>query len=80
MTIFDDMRSNVTMTDPEQTVKGTGVGARNKKNLGKYFEGTNYYIYIRGTDDPPGKWWNEKDKYDLARGPGAVLVNCHYDS
>lgn len=42
-----------------------------------YGESDNVLVYIRGTDDKSGDWWNETTSYDGASG---VLVNAHYDS
>ncbi|CAK1355271.1 Vacuolar membrane protease [Cercospora beticola] len=42
-----------------------------------YGESTNLIVYIRGTEDDEGDWWNSTESY---RGPSGVLVNAHYDS
>lgn len=55
VTVFDDGVSNVTFT------------AGGAPPVGRYFEGSNVYVYIHGRDDAG----------DDASG---VLVNCHFDS
>lgn len=65
VTIFDDLTSNVT--------KITRRGA-------SYFEGSNFYVYIRGTEDPSGDWWNIESDHKKTHRTGGVLVNCHFDS
>ncbi|OTA67181.1 hypothetical protein K449DRAFT_324824 [Hypoxylon sp. EC38] len=46
-----------------------------------YFEGTNIVVYIRGKDDPHGRWWENGAVYsDKVIGKGGVLMNAHYDS
>ncbi|CAG9942204.1 unnamed protein product [Clonostachys rosea f. rosea IK726] len=66
VTLFDDEIANVT------------------KVLGKegasYFEGTNFYIYIRGAEDSDGDWWNSESSHKRTHRKGGVLVNCHFDS
>ncbi|KAI1101973.1 peptidase family M28 family [Jackrogersella minutella] len=48
---------------------------------GTYFEGTNVIVYIRGKDDPQGRWWEDGTVYsDKIVGKGGVLINAHYDS
>ncbi|OAA52928.1 peptidase family M28 family [Cordyceps fumosorosea ARSEF 2679] len=75
VTLFDDNISNATFIT-ENTVKGRNAGAQS----GQYFEGTNFYAYIHGKEDPEGEWWNSEDAAETFRGKGGVLVNCHYDS
>lgn len=75
VTLFDDQISNATFIT-ESTVKGRSSGA----SSGQYFEGTNFYAYIHGKEDPEGEWWNSEDAAETFRGKGGVLVNCHYDS
>ncbi|KAI1093911.1 peptidase family M28 family [Rostrohypoxylon terebratum] len=49
--------------------------------VGTYFEGTNVIAYIRGKDDPSGRWWEDGTVYsDKIVGKGGVLMNAHYDS
>lgn len=44
----------------------------------RYTENENVVVYIRGTEDDQGAWWEDTAKpYD---GQGGVLVNAHYDS
>lgn len=44
----------------------------------RYTENENVVVYIRGTEDEEGAWWEDPAKpYD---GHGGVLVNAHYDS
>lgn len=66
-TIFDDTISNVTYTLRDSPV-------------GQYFEGSNLYVYIHGTEDPGGDWWRSGEVGLLARRGSGVLVNCHFDS
>lgn len=75
VTLFDDRISNATFIT-ETTVKGSAVSG----NTGQYFEGTNFYAYIHGKEDPQGDWWTSADAAETFRGSGGVLVNCHYDS
>lgn len=63
VTVFDDTLSNITYAYSKQWIT--------------YFEGENIMVYIRGSDDQPGRWWESGKPYD---GPGGVLVNAHYDS
>ncbi|KAG8424317.1 hypothetical protein J3458_001120 [Metarhizium acridum] len=46
----------------------------------QYFEGNNYYIYIRGKNDPNGNWWLSEESPVSSDATGGVLVNCHFDS
>ena len=59
--IFNDLLSNVT-------------GSRGSTSV--YFEGTNIIVYVRGSQDDKGAWWNTKKAPDSS----GVLVNAHYDS
>ncbi|KAI5924394.1 hypothetical protein F4810DRAFT_141159 [Camillea tinctor] len=69
--VIEDMVSNITAFD---TVWGAST-------TGTYFEGTNIMVYIRGQDDPPGKWWEDGRRgADKVIGKGGVLLNAHYDS
>ncbi|KAI1501069.1 hypothetical protein F5X99DRAFT_383780 [Biscogniauxia marginata] len=69
--VFEDTVSNITAFD---FVRGT-------TSTGTYFEGTNIIVYIRGQDDPPGRWWEDGDyTTDKVIGRGGVLLNAHYDS
>ncbi|POR31563.1 Peptide hydrolase [Tolypocladium paradoxum] len=69
VTIFDDRISNVTYT-----FRGT-LGW-----TGQYFEGSNFYVYIHGKEDPEGDWWQTEVGFTASRRTGGVLVNCHFDS
>ena len=70
VTIFDDQVSNFTRTDKRNRWGPTGT----------YFEANNFYVYIRGKEDPAGDWWASESGYDKLRKTGGVLVNCHFDS
>ncbi|KAI0015103.1 hypothetical protein F4780DRAFT_116247 [Xylariomycetidae sp. FL0641] len=70
MVVVEDTLSNITAT-------GTVWSA---STAGTYFEGTNIIVYIRGEDDPPGKWWDSRAGKDRVIGKGGVLMNAHYDS
>ncbi|KAI1342156.1 peptidase family M28 family [Xylariaceae sp. FL0016] len=71
MVVMEDVVSNITTSDSVWS-PSTSTGA--------YFEGTNIIVYIRGQDDPPGRWWEEKLGKDRTIGKGGVLLNAHYDS
>jgi Peptidase family M28 len=66
VTIFNDQISNLSATS--RTLDMPGIGT--------YFESTNIIVYIRGSEDESGSWW-EKRRLD---GPSGTLVNAHYDS
>lgn len=68
VTIFDDLVSNLTFA-------GNYDGS---SSMGVYFEGTNILVYVRGTDDEPGPWWEKPNNHALSSS--GVLVNAHYDS
>ncbi|KAF4121923.1 Peptidase family M28 [Geosmithia morbida] len=70
ITLFDDQVSNFTRLS--ELSRWTPVG-------GTYFEGNNFYVYIRGTEDPDGDWWNDVSSVAV-HGAAGVLVNCHFDS
>ncbi|KAI9155069.1 peptidase family M28 family [Paramyrothecium foliicola] len=78
VTLFDDKTSNVTWSVDLSRVSGSGIHPL--ESTGHYFEGNNFYIYIHGKEDPEGEWWLTESDYNKARGKGAVLVNCHFDS
>lgn len=65
--VFSDVNSNVTYS----TEVGRGAG------WSVYFEGTNIIVYIRGSNDESGEWWNTEKR---PQGQGGVLVSAHYDS
>ncbi|PNY26875.1 Peptide hydrolase [Tolypocladium capitatum] len=69
VTIFDDRISNVTYTLKD------ALGW-----AGQYFEGSNFYVYIHGKEDPEGDWWQSEAGITASRRTGGVLVNCHFDS
>lgn len=74
VTVFNDLLSNVTMSFSGQP--GSPVSS-----VAAYFEGTNLLVYIRGSEDEAGEWWNKKNNHrSLPIGGGGVLVNAHYDS
>ena len=64
--VFNDMLSNLTFASE----------SRGSSGISTYFEGTNVIVYIRGSEDDSGDWWNsgKREKH------GGVLVNAHYDS
>ena len=73
--VFNDMMSNVTFSSEG---KKSSSGRSTKPGISVYFEGTNIIVYVRGSSDDYGDWWNNgHGKYD---GLGGVLVNAHYDS
>lgn len=79
VTVFDDMVSNVTCS----ALGSIGApGSRRSPGQSTYFEGTNIMVYIRGTEDEDGPWWNSEDLKAASRthGKGGVLINAHYDS
>ncbi|KAH8652146.1 hypothetical protein BX600DRAFT_386977 [Xylariales sp. PMI_506] len=79
--VFDDLIGNVTATGKELPPKALVDADVHPKNVGTYFEGNNIMVYIRGKDDPPGKWWEENDStHNRVIGKGGVLVNAHFDS
>lgn len=55
VTVFDDLVSNVTCS-----ALGSIGAPGSSRNPGQstYFEGTNIMVYIRGTEDEDGPWWN----------------------
>lgn len=77
VTIFNDIESNVTFSAPG-SLGSAGQGRRPGQSV--YFEGTNIIVYIRGTDDEDGEWWNS-NQLGTDKNPkkGGVLVNAHYD-
>ena len=70
VTVFDDLVSNLTFS-------GSSNG---KTSVGVYFEGTNILVYVRGTDDEAGRWWEGINANANTPGKSGVLVNAHYDS
>ncbi|KAI0865955.1 hypothetical protein F4860DRAFT_525037 [Xylaria cubensis] len=72
--ILEDVTSNLTTSD--------SIWGPDTKNAA-YFEGKNIVVYIRGKDDPSGRWWENGSpgyKADKVIGKGGVLLNAHYDS
>lgn len=78
VTLFDDQIANVTFSTDRIDL---GVGAGSSGTMGVHYQGNNFYIYIRGKEDPEGSWWLEPEATQLTREHGGgVLVNCHFDS
>lgn len=75
-TIFNDVVSNYTSTAL------TSIGVRGRRaGISTYFEGNNIIVYIRGTEDEEGQWWNsESHRSGVTHGKGGVMVNAHIDS
>lgn len=71
VTLFDDNLSNFTRTQEAPVWVQTA---------GTYFEGNNFYVYIRGTEDPAGAWWEDVPSAQAVQDAAGVLVNCHFDS
>lgn len=74
VTIFNDFESNYTTT----ALTSLGVNGR-RAGISAYFEGSNIIVYIRGTEDEEGDWWNLPHAEQI-HGKGGVLVNAHFDS
>ncbi|KZF22150.1 putative zinc metalloprotease [Xylona heveae TC161] len=70
--VWNDMLSNVTFSAP-----GAISGSAREPGISVYFEGTNIIVYVRGSEDPEGDWWNRPAE-DI--GSSGILVNAHYDS
>jgi Peptidase family M28 len=64
--VFNDITSNLSFSSSDSA-------------LGIAFTGTNIMVYIRGSEDEPGVWWNGATQ-DKPRKKGGVLVNAHFDS
>jgi hypothetical protein len=74
--IFNDLVSNYTST----ALTSIGVSGR-RAGISTYFEGNNIIVYIRGTEDEEGEWWNPPPPFtERAHGKGGVMVNVHFDS
>ncbi|KAI0119923.1 hypothetical protein GGR51DRAFT_495578 [Nemania sp. FL0031] len=72
--ILEDVTSNVTTSGSIWSPNTTSAA---------YFEGKNIIVYIRGKDDPPGRWFEDGAagyRGDKVIGKGGVLLNAHYDS
>lgn len=80
VTVFNDISSNLTQS-MDQSRLGTNAPSRANGGIAAYFEGTNIMVYIRGTDDEEGEWWNKRERKGAkVIGRGGTLVNAHYDS
>ncbi|KAF2486512.1 peptidase M28 [Neohortaea acidophila] len=66
VSVFVDGVSNVTFVDDFR-----------QQPWSCYGESENIIVYIRGSNDDDGKWWESDRPYN---GPAGVLVNAHYDS
>ncbi|CAP72960.1 uncharacterized protein PODANS_2_3840 [Podospora anserina S mat+] len=80
VTVFDDLRSNVT-----GLMAGSVVPTPGSAQVAAYFEGTNILVYVRGKGDDEGDWWRRSAEGGEMEGVrknerGLVLVNAHYDS
>lgn len=78
VTIFNDLQSNVTCS----ALGSPATSAGRLPGQTVYFEGTNIIVYIRGTEDEEGEWWEDDLNLNSKKthGHGGVLVNAHYDS
>jgi Peptidase family M28 len=75
-TIFNDLVANYTST----ALTSIGVSGR-RAGISTYFEGSNIIVYIRGTEDEEGEWWNSQShRSGVIHGKGGVMVNAHFDS
>lgn len=80
VTVFNDMVSNLTQSMDQSRI-GTNAPSRANGGIAAYYEGTNIMVYIRGTDDEEGDWWERrKPKGGKLIGKGGTLINAHYDS
>lgn len=76
VTIFNDLVANYTST----ALTSIGVSGR-RAGISTYFEGSNIIVYIRGTEDEEGEWWNSAShRSGSMHGKGGVMVNAHFDS
>lgn len=75
VTVFNDIVSNYTST----ALATIGVDGR-RLGISTYFEGSNIIVYIRGTEDEEGEWWEEPIVKGETHGKGGVMVNAHFDS
>jgi hypothetical protein len=75
VTIFNDLVANYTST----ALTSIGVSGR-RAGISTYFEGNNIIVYIRGTEDEAGEWWNPIHNTPHTHGQGGVMVNSHFDS
>jgi hypothetical protein len=74
-TIFNDLTANYTST----ALTSIGVSGK-RRGISTYFEGNNIIVYIRGTEDEEGEWWNSVSQNKKLHGKGGVMVNAHFDS
>lgn len=74
VTVFNDLISNYTNSAPLAVIAGKPLAAST------YFEGSNIVVYIRGTEDADGEWWNSEPSTNVTNGKGGVMVNAHFDS
>ncbi|KAI9812182.1 MAG: hypothetical protein M1827_004848 [Pycnora praestabilis] len=78
--VFNDMVSNVTCSTEGSAFERAGEQVK-KSGITVYFEGTNIVVYVRGSEDPEGQWWEEEARAKKKpESKGGVLVNAHYDS
>ncbi|KAI9703734.1 MAG: hypothetical protein M1836_007504 [Candelina mexicana] len=76
--MFNDMVSNLTFSSAGVA---TSSGQHKKPGTSVYFEGTNILVYIRGSEDDEGDWWNTASLAARKQNAkGGVLINAHYDS
>ncbi|KAI1366573.1 hypothetical protein F5Y08DRAFT_129384 [Xylaria arbuscula] len=76
LVVLEDVTSNI-------TTSGSVLTSSPATKNAAYFEGKNIVVYIRGKDDPPGRWWDDGSsvyRADKVIGKGGVLLNAHYDS
>ena len=74
--VFNDLVANYTST----ALTSIGVSGR-RAGISTYFEGNNIIVYIRGTEDDEGEWWNPLPPFtERPHGKGGVMVNAHFDS
>ncbi|KAH8595679.1 putative zinc metalloprotease [Bisporella sp. PMI_857] len=72
-TVFSDLTANYTST-------AVSIGTTGPSGISTYFEGNNIIVYVRGTEDEEGEWWNLATQNKKTHGKGGVLVNSHFDS
>jgi len=60
---------------------GTNAGQKSAASQAAHFEGNNIIVYIRGTGDDQGDFWDTDDFQETRRNPkGLTLLNAHFDS
>ncbi|KAL9028892.1 MAG: hypothetical protein Q9196_002800 [Gyalolechia fulgens] len=72
--VFSDVTSNVTFSSEGKKNDST---SDREPGVSVYFEGTNIFVYIRGSEDGDQDWWSTGQQ---PPEKGGVLVNAHYDS